>query len=75
MLFLFQVQGQLVAQLRSSVVPLDHGFHPICIHHDAVVLYHVVLRLLDVLQVHASGAVVEEDGAETAGDGIHGGGT
>lgn len=68
---LLDFQRELVTELRSPVSPLHHGLHLAGIHYHAVAAYHGGLCLLDVDEVHAAAAVIDQYSAITAGERIH----
>lgn len=68
-------QRELVAELRSSVSSLHHSLHLGRIYYHAVAAYYGGLGLLDVDEIHAATAVVDQYSAITAGERIHCGST
>lgn len=68
---LLDFQCELVTELRSSVSSLHHGLHLAGIHYHAVAAYHGSLCLLDVDEIHAAAAVIDQYSTITAGERIH----
>lgn len=69
--FLLNFQCKLVTELWSSVSSFHHGLYLAGVHYHAIAAYYGGLGLLDVDEVHAATAVIDQYSAITAGERIH----